>query len=304
LLSVSIRQLEYAIAVAKHGSVTLAAEQLHVSQPALSVAINKLEQQLEQAIFIRRKGSALVLTAYGRDFIAESIDLLQRFEQLVCSEGKVVNEQTVVIGFYEDLAPLISGPILACLKARFPANTVHIRSGDFESLSDDLLAGRVDFVLSYNLGLNALFETHEIAAIFPHVLLYPEHPLACKASLSLADIAVEKLVLADQRLSLQHITALFRQRQLVPADVYRAPTFEMMRSLVANGQGLGISYTQSQSALSYDGKPLLYRWIDDVQEAEPLLVVSSRDNPLSSTAKHYIDLIEGLPIWAALAKPK
>lgn len=290
------------MAVAKYGSVTVAADQLHVSQPALSVAINKLEQQLGSALFIRRKGNALMLTAFGRGFIQESTEVLRRFEALVSPRIGMATDQTVVIGFYEDLAPLITGPILACLKSRFPDNTVHIRSGGFESLSDDLQSGRVDFALSYNLGLGASLETREIAAIHPHVLLYPEHPLATKAEIRLADIAQEPLVLADQQLSLQHISALFHQRQLTPHNVYRAPSFEMMRSLVANGQGLGLSYTQSQSNQSTDGKALLCRWLDDVHEAEPVLVVSSRDNPLSSTAAIYIDLIAELAIWKALAK--
>ena len=297
MLSVSIRQLEYAIAVAKYGSVTVAASQLHVSQPALSVAIRRLEETLDKSIFIRRKGSPLMLSAYGREFIDQSSVLVEQLEVMISPEGSQASNQTVIVGFNEDLAPLITGPILAGVKAQFPRNELIIRSGSFDQLSDDLLQGRIDFALSYNLGLDASFETREVAAIRPHLLLYPEHPLAHAETIALAEVAKHSLVLANQKLSLHHINSIFRERQLIPASVYRAPTFEMMRSLVANGQGLGISYTKPRSTQSYDGKPLLYRWIDDVESAEPILIISNRRNPLSSTAKIYIELIDGLSIW-------
>ncbi|MCX8510044.1 MAG: LysR family transcriptional regulator, partial [Rhodobacteraceae bacterium] len=56
MLSITLRQLEYAVAVGRAESVTLAAEALHVSQPALSVALAQLEAQLGQPLFLRRPG--------------------------------------------------------------------------------------------------------------------------------------------------------------------------------------------------------------------------------------------------------
>jgi DNA-binding transcriptional LysR family regulator len=80
MLSVSVRQLEYAIAVSHHGSVSLAANAIHVSQPALSVAIHNLEEHLGQPLFIRRKGSPLMLTSFGRDFMIKARNLVVQFE--------------------------------------------------------------------------------------------------------------------------------------------------------------------------------------------------------------------------------
>ncbi|RXT78466.1 hypothetical protein B1F67_06515, partial [Pseudomonas syringae] len=49
----SLRQLRYALAAAKHGNLTLAAEELHVSQPSISTAITELEQLFGQPLFVR-----------------------------------------------------------------------------------------------------------------------------------------------------------------------------------------------------------------------------------------------------------
>jgi DNA-binding transcriptional LysR family regulator len=83
MLSVSIRQIEYIVAVAEQGGVTAAADALHVSQPALSVAISRLEQHLGNPLFIRRKGCAVLPTAFGRNFLEEANQILQSLTRLV-----------------------------------------------------------------------------------------------------------------------------------------------------------------------------------------------------------------------------
>ena len=91
--------------------------------------------------------------------------------------------------------------------------------------------------------------------------------------------------------------SIFRKYKLVPKVIQPASSFEIMRSMVANGQGIGSSYTRSNPSEIYDGKNLLYRWIDDVESPEPIIIVSNNRNPLSATAKLYIDIISALPVW-------
>ena len=56
MLSLTLRQIDYATAVARHGGITRAAEALHVSQPALSVALGQVEAAVGQPLFLRRAG--------------------------------------------------------------------------------------------------------------------------------------------------------------------------------------------------------------------------------------------------------
>ena len=59
MLSTTLRQLDYACAIARHGGLTAAAEALHVSQPALSVALAQIERQLGQQLFLLSHRSIL-----------------------------------------------------------------------------------------------------------------------------------------------------------------------------------------------------------------------------------------------------
>lgn len=291
MLSVNLRHIEYAIAVAEHGSVSLAAAAIHISQPALSVAIAALEEHLGQLLFIRRKGSPLVLTSYGREFMIKAAQLVAQFESLGETDDAVERRRPVVIGCYEDLGPLLIGPILSEVKKHYPDANLSIQTGDFDFLSREMLAGRIDLSVTYNLGVDPSLVSREIANIYPHVLLYPDHPLTVHEKIGIKDLTDEPLVLVDQGRSLWHMVGLFREHQISPNIVHRAASYEIMRSMIANGLGIGLSYTRSKSTTSHDGKPLLDRKIVDNYSAEPMVIVSNPANPLSPFAKEIENLI-------------
>ena len=285
MLSIGIRHLRYVLAVADKGGVTAAAEFLNISQPAISVAIVKVEEQLGKPLFIRRKGSTVVVTSFGRDFVSSASRLLLQFDKLLAADGETsIQGQSVVIGCFEDLAPLIIGAILAKTQARYPDADIAIRTGDFDFLTAEMLAGRIDFAITFDLGLDTSFETRALVYIRPHALLSPDHALAGKPKISLQEIAAHPVVLVDQEQSLWHMIALFRERGLSLDLTYRTETFEMMRSIVSNSLGIGISYTRARSNVSYDGKPIVIRPITDELKPEPIVIASNRHNPLSDFA--------------------
>ena len=72
MLSLTLRQIEYAVAVGTHGGVSAAAAALHVSQPALSVALGQLEAHLGQPLFLRRAGGRLMPTSFGQHWLTKA----------------------------------------------------------------------------------------------------------------------------------------------------------------------------------------------------------------------------------------
>ena len=65
ILSLTLKQLRYAVAAADAGNVTQAAESLHVSQPSISVAIAQIEAHYGRKLFVRHKGEGVELTSFG-----------------------------------------------------------------------------------------------------------------------------------------------------------------------------------------------------------------------------------------------
>lgn len=297
MLSVSIRQIEYAVAVAEQGSVSAAASAMHVSQPALSVAIAGLEENLGQALFIRRKGSPVVPTTFGRGFIAEARQVLSSINDLMDPAVMTVEQQPIVIGCFEDLAPIVLAPILSRFRDEYPDAKISTRIGGFQSLSEEMLAGRIDFSITYDLGLDKGFDRKVIANLWPKVLVDPAHRFAGKAEVSLSELAEEPLVLAGQSLSVRHMIDLFQQRGLEPHVSHIADTLEVMRSFVANGLGIGLTYTLPRTPRSYDGKEIRAIEIADDLPSEPVVIAVNRANPPSRYAMRMIDEISNLQLF-------
>lgn len=296
MLSVSIRQIEYVVAVAEQGSVSAAAAAMHVSQPALSVAIAGLEETLGQALFIRRKGSPVVPTSFGRGFIIEARKILSLIGDLMEPTVTTVEQQPIVIGCFEDLAPIILGPVLSRFRDEHPEAKISTRIGDFQLLSEEMLAGRIDFAITYDLGLDKGFDRKVIANLWPIVLVDAMHRLAGKTMVSLEELAGEPLVLAGQSISVRHMIDLFQQRGLEPHVAHTTETLEIMRSFVANGLGVGLSYTLPRTPRSYDGKEVHAIEIADDLPSEPVVIAVNRANPPSRYAVRMIDEISEMQL--------
>ena len=278
MLSLTLRQLEYATAVAHHGGMTAAAEALHVSQPALSVAVAQLEAILGRALFLRRPGGRITPTSFGRGWLERAEVQLAGLIRLAVDDSQ---HRDVRLAVFEDIAPASLAPLI---RASALENLVLIpQVTGFEALADALRKGRADLALTWDLGLETDIARRVLVQVSPHVVLAADHPLAGRASLTLADIANEPLVLADQGLSIGHMRALFSQRGLTARIAHRTASLELMRSYAANGLGVGISYTNPVARLSQDGRPLATRLLTDAG-TEPLVLAHLAANPLSGAA--------------------
>lgn len=291
MLSLSLRQLEYVVAVARFEGVSAAAAALNVSQPSISVAIAQVEREIGKTLFVRRKGNAAVPTSNGRAFVDEARRLLNEFAQLTNPDGAPwARPGPCTIGFFVDLAPMLLAPILGMLEKQFPDAPVAVRVGGFEAVREDLDRGRIDFALSYDLGFEARFARRPVAALRPHAIVSRKHRLARRTSISLAELAQEPLILADQGLSIEHIQTLFTRRGLAPRISHRAASLEVMRSFAGNGMGVAISYTRSRSNVSADGKPIRTIEISEA-EPQPIAIIASDSNPPTRSIRRLIDCI-------------
>ncbi|MCE8525525.1 LysR family transcriptional regulator [Ruegeria pomeroyi] len=273
MLYLSLRQYEYVCAVGRHGSLSAAAAALNVSQPALSAALAKIETHLGQPLFIRRRGSAMAVTPAGRDFIVAAEALLSDAARIEDPAHPRPAKRQLHLGCFTDLAPFLLAPALHALRRALPDVTVSTRADGFEALISALLKGQIDLALTYDLGLDAGFHRQPLYRSHPQALMSPDHPLALGADPDLKALTGHPLILSDEGLSAQHMLGLFRRHGLSPLVAHRAATLELLRSLAAHGEGVGISYAAPAYATSYDGRPLLSRPIVGTDLTESVILV-------------------------------
>ncbi|MDZ5450190.1 LysR family transcriptional regulator [Labrys sp. ZIDIC5] len=287
---ITVRQLSYFVAAAEHEGTAQAARALHVSQPAISVAIRQLEERIGQPLFVRRHAQGLVLTQAGRDKLAEARSILSQINAWSASPGVSSGRQTFLdVGCLATLGPLHLPPIIRAFRQSHPHVEVRMREGDIEELHRLVDNGLIEVALLYDLDLGRAGATETVAEFQPYVLVPAGHPLAGKRRARLRDVAAWPLILINLPHSRDYFLALFRQAGVVPTLGMEARTIDMVRGLVANGLGIALLTTRSRSGVSEDGLPLAIVELEDPLPPQKAAIITPRQFPITWMASAFID---------------
>lgn len=293
ILSLTLKQLRYAVAAADARNVTAAAETLNVSQPSISVAIAQIEAHYGRKLFVRRKGEGVEPTSFGASFIRQARQVLDQaagLSRLGSAEERVSGAAT--LGCFTDLAPYYVPRLLGDFRKAMPTITVDFRDAGFDALASQLGKGSIDLALTYDLGLGPDIKRETLIELRPYAMLPATHVLARRASVTLADLAKLPLILTDQALSWQHIVALFNAEEIEVDVAARASSFELQRSMVANGLGVAVAYTRPKADQSYDGRKLAALPISDRLPAQRILLAWAKAPELTPAASALRDFIK------------
>lgn len=194
----SIRQLQYVVAVADTLGFHRAAARCHVSQPTLSTQLRQLEELLGVTLFERDKRRVLVTPA-GERLVARARRVLVELEDLLEVAARIREPFSGVLrlGIIPTIAPYVLPEVAPALHARFPKLQIVYQEQKTATIVADLVEGRLDagFVaLEADLaGCDKL----EIAVDPFVVALSPTHPLAAKKKIAEADLDGETVLLLD-----------------------------------------------------------------------------------------------------------
>ena len=146
-MNITLKQLEYFVALAERRNFGRAAETVHISQPALSVQIRELEAQLGQQL-VERKAREVALTPFGRTILDHAERVLGEMQAL--KERARWNEGLsgqLRLGVIPTIAPYILPAALAALRARDIRLDVQVQEGKTDRLIESLRAGELDVAL-------------------------------------------------------------------------------------------------------------------------------------------------------------
>lgn len=279
MLYISLRQYEYVCAIGHHGGLSAAAQHMNVSQPALSNALTRVETHLGYPLFSRRRGAAMTLTPQGRKFIDQADDLLKRAALIEGAKQQDIGTTRLRLGCFVDLAPFLLAKALHAVRDAVPDVAVTHGIDSFEGLIDGLIDGQFDIVLTYDLGMDAGFTRLDLFDSSPRALVHPDHPLARSGQVTLADLSKHPLILSKEGLSAQHVLGLFQRNGFNPTVSCRAESLEILRSLAAHGEGVGISYANPPVDFTYDRVPLVSLPISDPDTAEAVVLARHGTGP-------------------------
>lgn len=238
----SLRQLTYFLATANQESVLRAAETLNVSSASISTAIAQMEEFLQVQLFIRRHARGLVLTSAGQDLAAHARNILLHAREIesVARRSPYKAIGRLSIGCVSTIAPYLIPLVLKELAEKHPEIQLKWRVDKHEALLDALHAGGFDLIIVYDYDIPTTLHVAPLRSMPVQVVLPASHPLAKSQICSLQDVVGEPMVLLDQPRTRDYFLSLFGSKGLSPTVAYNTESFEMVRSLVANGFGYSL----------------------------------------------------------------
>jgi DNA-binding transcriptional LysR family regulator len=301
-------QLRYFVIAAEAGSMTAAAERLHIAQSAVSVAVSNLERDLRVQLFIRRRARGLTLTPAGERLLHQARELLAHAREVAAeargAPGSVAGP--VALGCFETLAPFYLPSLFTACAERYPDVELTVFEAEAARLAEALRAGRIDFALTYDLGFDTEFVRETIATAPAYAIVEPGHRHAGRGRIDLGELAGEPLVLLDLPHSRDYFWALVSATGATPNVRYRTQSYETVRSLVARGHGYSVLNQRPATNQTYAGGEVVS--LELANDYPPLAVVLAMLDQVRQTARAraVMDVVRELTPHAAdprLARP-
>ena len=234
-------------AVAHEGSFAKAAKRLHLSQPAITLQVRKLEDAYGVVLFDRR-GSHVTLTAIGHELseITDQIGTLEEeVDELLSAQYDLVKGAlTIATG-----SPQVTMKLVSACQSRYPQCKLTVIIGNARENIDAIYSRRADIACITNPSddnrLVALpFYTNAVVALVP-----VGHALAQEKYVSLQALAAERLIVrVDKSLTQQMVNQQFEKQQIIVSPSMYVEGREAVQAAVAAGLGIGFIFDNEVGA--------------------------------------------------------
>lgn len=235
-----IRQLRYFVEIARSGNFTRTAERLRIAQPAVSVAIKKLEDELELTLF-NRQDKRVTLTAEGEIFLNHARRILAGVTaaKLEMADLSGLNKGEVRIGIPPMLSAYFFPAILCDFKARYPNLALSVYGEGAWRIQQMISQGELDMGVIAGRSVPDSLEARHFLREEVVVCVPAGHPFAHKPSVTFGEFVREPLVFYKEGYYLRELLfEVFRGSGMEPRIVFETNLFSLVKSLVRGGLGI------------------------------------------------------------------
>jgi len=290
-MSITLRRLRSFLGVAEFKSFRRAAEALSISQPALSVHIQALEDELGVALF-RRTTRDVRLTEEGARFAVQTRRTLGELDSLIgdLKDQAAIQRGRVEIACVPSIASQVLPNILSQFKQEHPNVALHIHDERAEVIEQLVARSDVDLAISPppNRNTELVFE-HILDD--PYVAVLPKgHPLAGQSSIPAKELMSHPLVMMRNGLNMRQVL----DEALSAASLQAKPTYEVLHHDTLIGfvvARLGIAATPAMTLANVRHPSLAFARITDPVIARQIGFLKRRGEALNPAARKFADAV-------------
>ncbi len=287
----TLRQFRVFEAVARHLSFSRAAEELHLSQPAVSMQIKGIETILGLPL-TEQLGKKIFLTEAGREVLHASRAITARLDDLQANLAQLqdVNSGRLNLAVTSTVNAVATN-ILVRFRGQHPGVSIHLAVANRESVLEQLVANRIDLAIMGQVPDGLELEATRILDNPLVAIAPPDHPFVKAKKLSLRELASEPFLVREAGSGTRAaMTRCFAENGLELRSSMEMSSNEAIKLAVQAGLGLGILSLQTLemelaqkrlAVLNVEGFPIMRHWY----------VVHRADKRLSPAAQAFKDFV-------------
>jgi DNA-binding transcriptional LysR family regulator len=268
--AITLRQLKVFAAVAKHTSFARAAEELHLTQPAISMQIKELEGTVKLPLF-ERAGRTVRLTMPGEYLLVYARRMLATLKEAGDAMAKLRGVQggRMTIGMVST-AEYFLPRLVARFRSQHPAVEMRLAVGNREQLSRMLHDNEVDLAVMGRPPRELDTRAEPFAAHPLGVIAAPEHPLAGRREIAPKTLDGEPFIVREPGSGTRAaMEGFFKENRVVPTPTMQMTSNETIKQAVIAGMGLAFVSLHTVALelsvgqlvlLDVAGLPLVRRW--------------------------------------------
>lgn len=246
----NINELRYIVAVAQTRNFRRAAEKCFVSQPALSTAVQKLEEELGVQVFERSR-TEVSITPNGERIVAQAALILEEVERLrlLARQGTNPLVGPLRLGVIHTVGPYLLPDLIAQLHLSAPEMPLHVEENTTDRLEEQLRQGALDVaIIALPLAASGLVTRPLYSESF-EVVVPKNHRWAGRASVSSAELGEEQvLLLPSVHCFSTQVVETCPELGVKHALVQQGNSLETLRNMVASGMGITVLPASANSA--------------------------------------------------------
>lgn len=252
----TLNELRFIVAVAQERNFRRAAEKAFISQPALSLAIQKLEEELGLKIFERGKNE-VTLTPVGSAIVEQAQRVLEEAERIreIAAQGRNQLNTPLRIGIIHSVGPYLLPELIPALKKFAPQMALEVEENITANLDTLLRNGKLDVIIIALPFGDASILSHSLYDEPFEVVVNSEHRWAERRSIKPAELAEEKVLLLDSGHCYSNQVDEACPGSRKNDSVQHGTSLETIRNMVASGLGITV-LPASANSVRYRSKLL------------------------------------------------
>ncbi|BCF94280.1 MULTISPECIES: LysR family transcriptional regulator [Paraburkholderia] len=290
-MDLNLRDIRAFVTVANAGNFTRAAARLHLSQPALTVQIRRLEETVGARLF-DRNSRTVALTQTGRELLPllqRSLDDMER----VLRDARALGDGssgTVRLACLPTFAASALPDLIQAFRKRVPQAQFQIRDVVASTVNALVRNEEADIGLTGGDTFDAALEVLVEGADRLVVVCPKDHALARKRRVSVSDVAASPLVLTAQGTSVRSVVDAALEQAGCAPEIACEPTYMMTAVAMVRG-GLGVTILPATAREVLAERDLIAKPIDDPSFVRPIALIRKRGRTLPRVAEAFVTLI-------------